>query len=82
MLLLICLLSEMAEKDMDVNARVRNLEDNMAEFRVMFGSMSAAIERLSKDVTSLQFSSVPKGVEEPQHSRQGQTAQQPPRAPI
>ena len=54
----------------------------MVEFREMFGNMSAAIERLSKDVTSLQLSSAQKGVDKPQHSRQGHTEQQPPRAPI
>ena len=67
---------------MNVDERFNTMENHMAEFREMFGTMNAAIERLSREVTSLQFSSGQKEVEGPQQSRQEQAEQQPHRVSI
>ena len=47
------------------NAKFNIIEKNIVEFIEMFRSINAAIERLSREVTSLQLSSVQKEDAEP-----------------
>ena len=69
---------EMAEQDLNISDRLDALD---RKFIDMMENMNINMEKLSREVASVQMTSAQRGFMEPQHSRKIPTEHRPPRTP-